>query len=41
MIPGGSITLDINKDIVVSVSYSDDKNIQKSISELREYMQKK
>ena len=41
VIPGGSISLDIDKDIVVSVSYSDDKNILKSISELREYIQKK
>ena len=41
VIPGGNISLDIYRNIEVSVSYSDNKSTDKSMKELREYIQKK
>lgn len=41
VIPGGNISLDIYQDIEVSVSYSDNKSTDKSMKELREYIQKR
>ena len=41
VVPGGNVSLNIYEDVIVSVSYSDNKNIQKSIPELRESLQQK
>ena len=41
VIPGGNVALNIYRDVEVSISYSDNKSTQKSLQELREFMQKK
>lgn len=41
VIPGGNVSLDIYRDIEVSISYSDNKSTDKSMKEFREFIQKK